>query len=217
MSIQSVRVLLVGATGLVGRQCLAHLAGDARVAEITVLQRRAPEHSSRDPRIRIVQTDFEAMGALPVTVFAVDAAICALGTTIRQAGSQPAFRRVDHDYPLSIARRVREAGATRFGLVSALGADTGSRVFYNRVKGEVEAAIEALGFASLSIVRPSLLLGERDDFRLGERLSAPLGRLLPRRWRAVPAERVARVLVESVLRGTTGTQRIENAELLQVG
>lgn len=217
MSIQSVHVLLVGATGLVGRHCLGHLTGDARVAEISVLQRRAPEQSARDPRIRIVQTDFEAIGALPATVFGVDAAICALGTTIRQAGSQTAFRRVDHDYPLAIARRLREAGATRFGLVSALGADTGSRVFYNQVKGEVEAAIEALGFASLSIVRPSLLLGERDDFRLGERLSAPVGRLLPRRWRAVPAERVARVLLDSVLRGTPGTQRIENAELFQIG
>ena len=98
-------------------------------------------------------------------------------------------------------------------MVSALGTEVGSRVFYNRVKGEVEAAIEALKFDSLSIVRPSLLLGDRSEFRLGERLSAPLGRLLPRRWRAVSAEVVAYTLVAAVLNGARGQRCIENISL----
>ena len=217
MSRETLRVLLVGATGLVGKHCLDALRADRRVAAITVLQRGAPRTAGGDARLRVLQIDFDRLDALPADTFRVDAAICALGTTIGKAGSQAAFRRVDHDYVLAVAQRARAAGASRFGLVSALGAEVGSRVFYNRVKGEIEVAIEALEFDSLSIVRPSLLLGDRDEFRLGERLSAPLGRLLPRRWRAVPANAVARALVESVLRGEKLTRRIENAELLGVG
>lgn len=216
MSLETLRVLLVGATGLVGGHCLDALRGDRRVAAITVLQRGAPS-AAGDARLRVLQTEFDRLDVLPADTFQVDAAICALGTTIRKAGSQAAFRRVDHDYALAVAQRARAAGASRFGLVSALGAEVGSRVFYSRVKGDIEAAIETLEFDSLSIVRPSLLLGERAEFRMGERLSAPLGRLLPRRWRAVPAEAVARALVESVLRGEKLTRRIENAELLGAG
>jgi uncharacterized protein YbjT (DUF2867 family) len=178
------------------------------------MQRRTPESASSCGRLRFVQADFERLDALPSETFSVDAAICALGTTIKVAGSQAAFRRVDHDYPLEIARRARALGATRYGLVSALGADARSRVFYNRVKGEVEDAIAALGFESLSIARPSLLLGERSQSRLGERLSTPLMRCLPSRWRAVPAEAVAQHLTAAVLAGAPGTHRIENASLL---
>lgn len=208
------RVLLVGATGLVGRHCLEALSADARVETVTVLQRRAPESATSCGRLRFVQADFERLDALPSATFSVDAAICALGTTIKVAGSQAAFRRVDHDYPLEIARRVRALGATRYGLVSALGANARSRVFYNRIKGEVEDAIVALDFDSLSIARPSLLLGDRGQSRLGERLSTPLMRCLPSRWRAVPAEAVAKHLVLAVLEGAPGTHRIENASLL---
>ena len=214
MNAPGLRILLVGATGLVGRHCLEALSGDERVDSVTVLQRRTPESASSCGRLRFVQADFERLDALPSKTFAVDAAICALGTTIKVAGSQAAFRRVDHDYPLEIARRVRAAGATRYGLVSAIGANARSRVFYNQVKGEIEDAIAALGFESVSIVRPSLLLGDRTESRLGERLSAPLMRWLPSRWRAVPADCVAKHLVASVLDGASGTHRIENAALL---
>lgn len=214
MSEPRVRVLLVGATGLVGRRCLSRLQADARVSEIVVLQRAAVDASRHEERITRRQVDFEQMNAVPDAVFAVDAAICALGTTIKAAGSQAAFRRVDHDYALAVAQRARAGGATRFGLVSAIGADAGSRVFYNRVKGETEGAIAALGFDSLSIVRPSLLLGERQEHRLGEKLATPFMLWLPRRWRAVSASNVAQVLVQAVLEGRRGVHRIENAALL---
>jgi uncharacterized protein YbjT (DUF2867 family) len=205
------RVLLVGATGLVGRACRDRLLAAPGVASVTVLQRQRGE--SR-PGLHVVVTDFSDLGALADEVFAVDAVICALGTTIARAGSRDAFRRVDHDYPLAVAKRARAAGCTRFGLVSALGADPASTVFYNRVKGETERDLGALGFASLVLARPSLLLGARDEFRLGERLAAPFARCLPRRWRAIPATRVASALVEAVLARSEGTQVLENADLL---
>lgn len=211
------RVLLVGATGLVGTRCLSRLQADPRVREVIVLQRapvQAPPSGSHTTRH---QVDFERLDAVPGTVYAVDAAICALGTTLRRAGSQAAFRRVDHDYVLELARRVRAAGARSFGLVSALGAASDSRVFYNRVKGETEDAIEALGFDSLSIVRPSLLLGERQEHRVGEKLATPLMQWLPRRWRAVPASNVAQALVQAVLEARPGLHRLENPELLDAG
>lgn len=211
MSAAGLRVLLAGATGLVGAHALAWLARDARVAQLAALQRRP---GAADDPVRRVVADFERLDAVPAEVFAVDAAFCALGTTIATAGSQAAFRRVDFDYVLAFARRARAGGATRFALVSALGADPGSSVFYNRVKGEAEAAVRQLGFASLAIARPSLLLGERREHRPGERLAAPLMRLLPARWRAVPAERVAARLAETLLAGAPGERVLENAALL---
>src|SRR6267378_4399592 len=131
-----------------------------------------------------------------------DDVFCCLGTTIKQAGSQPAFRRVDHAFVLGVAHAGLHAGATQFLLVSAIGADPASRVFYSRVKGETESAIRRLGFHSVQIFRPSLLLGERPEFRLGERIAmlvAPvlsvllIGRL--RRYRSIRAATVARAMV----------------------
>lgn len=212
MSPAGLRVLVAGGSGLVGAHCVRRLSADARVTQVTCLQRRAG--AAHDARRREVVVDFAQLQAVPESVFVADAALCALGSTIRVAGSQAAFRRVDHDYVLAFAQRARAAGVTRFGLVSALGAEPRSAVFYNRVKGEIEAAVMALGFASLTLVRPSLLLGERAEFRLGERLMAPLGRPLPRRWRAVAGDAVAAALVEALLAGRPGVQILENAALL---
>lgn len=215
MSAPPLRVLLAGATGLVGTQMLACLAADARVAQVVALQRRDARGGDGSGAVRRVAVDFECLDAAPDTLFEADAALCALGTTIRLAGSQAAFRRVDHDYVAAFARRARAGGVRRFGLVSALGADPRSRVFYNRVKGEAEATLRALGFEVLVIARPSLLLGERREFRLGERLSAPFGRLLPARWRAIEAAQVARALVNATLQGPAGVHVLENAQLLE--
>ena len=128
---------------------------------------------------------------------AADHIFCALGTTMRQAGSEAAFREVDFDYPLALARAALARGAGHFLLVRAVGASPPSRIFYNRVKGEVEAAIAALGFRSLTIARPSLLLGDRGEFRPKEQLGRLLGLFAPPRWKPVAAERVARALVNA--------------------
>jgi uncharacterized protein YbjT (DUF2867 family) len=208
-------VVVAGSTGLVGAQCVALLLADPQTARVTCLQRRAAVPDGTDRRRERVVVDFERLQDVPASVFAADAALCALGTTIRSAGSQAEFRRVDHDYALAFARRARDAGVRRFGLVSALGAAPRSAVFYNQVKGETETSIGSLGFETLVIARPSLLLGERAEFRLGERLMAPLGRLLPRRWRAIEARQVARALVDATLRRGRGVHVLENEALLR--
>ena len=151
-----------------------------------------------------------------------DAALCALGTTMKLAGSQAAFRRVDHDYVLEAAGLARRAGTPVFVLNSSLGADADSRNFYLRVKGQAERDARALGFESLTIVRPSLLdAGPRPDFRLGETLGLAaarlLGPLIPRRYRPVAAAAVARVMLDAALRAAPGMRVIESDALAGTG
>lgn len=204
--------IVAGATGLVGRALVRQLAHDPAWREVRALVRRVPPGEAGGPTLVQVPVDYERLDP-PPSWAAADQVFCALGTTIRQAGSQAAFRRVDYDYPVALARAARASGARHFLLVSAVGADPRSRVFYNRVKGEVETAIAELGFRSVTIARPSLLLGKRAEPRLGEQVGKVLGLLAPARWRPVPAERVARALVEAAREDRPGVRIIENPEL----
>ena len=191
--------LVAGATGLVGSHVLERLlADDAWSHVVTVGRRTTPRHHEKLEQ-RVLD-----LGALetPNNLQHVDDVFCCLGTTIKQAGSQQAFRLVDHTFVVGLARAGLRAGATQFLLVSAIGADPESRVFYSRVKGETEAAIRQLPYHAIQIFRPSLLLGERAEFRLGERiamLGAPVlpallfGRL--RRYRPIQAATVARAML----------------------
>lgn len=197
-------VIVAGATGLVGQEVVQALATDARVVAVCALVRAGRptggEEAAWPPGVRPCPVDWmklEESGH----VLAADAVICALGTTLRQAGSRAAFRLVDHDHVLSLARLARSRGARAFGVVSALGADAGSRLFYNRVKGEMEAGLRAMDWPHLVIARPSLLLGERREFRLGEELAKRLGWLMPPAARPVRASHVARVLARLTLEG----------------
>lgn len=207
------RVLLAGATGLVGGECLARLAADETVSGITALVRRAPADSSRYGRkVGFAQVDFDRLEERRA-LFSVDQVVCALGTTIKQAGSREAFRRVDFDYPLTIARRALEGGARHFLLVSSLGADAKSSVFYSRVKGELEQAVLALGYPAVTIVRPSLLLGDRQEFRLGEEIAKRFAWATPRKYRPVRASDVAATLVAATLEDRPGPRIIESAKI----
>jgi len=206
------RVLVAGATGLVGREVVGLLAEDPGVEEVRALVRRRGSRLPGGTRVREVVTDFDALDRID-DVFAVDQVICALGSTIAQAGSQAAFRRVDYEYPLEIARRARAAGARHFLLVSSLGADERSGMFYSRVKGELEAAVAALGFPSFVIARPSLLLGAREVERTGEQLGMKLAWLFPARWKPVHARQVARALVHAAAEGVPGTMILDNRAL----
>lgn len=210
--------LLAGATGLVGRALLSLLLERPEYGRVEVLARRPLDDAATSGlkrRVHIV--DFTALQAVP----AVDDVCIALGTTIRVAGSPAAFRAVDHDLVVAIARAARAAGASRLAVVSALGADAGSRVFYNRVKGEMEAAVATLGFATLVIARPSLLLGDRaalgQPLRPGEvwaaRLSRPLATLLPARIRPIEAERVARSMIDALTAAAPGVRVLSSAEM----
>lgn len=196
------RVLLAGASGLVGGELLRGLLADDTVAVVHATARRALP--ATHPKLRVHLVDFGALPSLPP----LDEAYLALGTTIKAAGSQAAFRAVDFDASLAVARAALAAGARRLGLVSAMGADPRSRVFYNRVKGELEEAVRALGFGGLVIARPALLLGDRAALgqppRAGEHLGALLAGalrpLIPARYRPIKAVDVARALLDQVPR-----------------
>ncbi|HSJ65300.1 MAG TPA: NAD(P)H-binding protein [Gemmatimonadaceae bacterium] len=204
------RVLLAGATGLVGSELLRRLLADPSVARVVAIARRPlGERSGRlEPRI----VDFEHLDQAR-DAFAVEQVFCALGTTIRQAGSRERFRRVDFDYAVEIGRLAREQGARHYLLVSAVGATATSRIFYNRVKGELEDAVRGLGYPSLTIARPSLLLGDRGEWRMGEEIGKWLGWLLPGRLRPVEASDVAAALVDAARADAPGMRIIESEEI----
>lgn len=204
--------IVAGATGLVGQALVRQLAAEGTWREVRALVRRALSPGLSGPTVVPVQVDYERLDPPPPWAEA-DHVFCALGTTMRQAGSEAAFRRVDLDYPVALARAARSRGARHFLLVSAVGASPTSRVFYNRVKGEVEAAICRAGFQSVTIARPSLLLGQRGERRLAEQVGRALGILAPPRWRPVAATLVARALVGAAKRDLPGVQVLENRDL----
>ena len=204
------RLLLIGASGLVGAHALALALADPRVARVVAPTRRAlPAH----PKLENPIVDFEALPR-DAAWWAADGAVSALGTTIRVAGSQAAFRRVDVDYVVETAALARAAGVRAFALNTALGADPSARNFYLRCKGEAERGVEALGFPALTLVRPALIGGERAQprpmERLAIRLTNALSPLLPRRYRVVHAERIARRLLEGALRDEPGLRIVES-------
>jgi uncharacterized protein YbjT (DUF2867 family) len=174
---------------------------------VTVIARRPTGNGNPKLDERIL--DLGEMQEHP-DAFAAEAIFCALGTTIKKAGSQERFRVVDHDYPLMAARLGKEQGAQHYLLVSALGANARSRVFYNRVKGEVERDLLALNYPRTTIARPSLLLGDRDEFRLGERVFERLGWLMPPAYKPVHARDVAAALVRAAHSQESGVQILES-------
>lgn len=207
-------VWVAGATGLVGRETVRALLAEPAFVRVVAWTRRPS--GLHDPRLDERIVDFEQLEA----AFAhslTEAAVCCLGTTIKTAGSKERFRRVDYEYVLAFARAARRAGAKHFVVVTALGANPRSALFYNRVKGELEESLAALPFESLSIVRPSLLLGERAELRVGERLFTPLARVLPRRYRGIQAGTVARAIVHLLNEPRQGRRVVPSDELQTLG
>ena len=207
--------LLAGATGLVGRALLSMLLASKYYRSVHVLLRRTPPDIKASPKLKIHQVDF---ARLPAALPTVDDVFIALGTTIKVAGSEAAFRQVDLDFVVNIARAARAAGATRLAVVSALGADAKSRVFYNRVKGEMQVAIAQLGYESVVIAQPSMLLGDRvalgQPARSGEvwaaRLLGPLGWIVPKGVRPIPARTVASALLAAILDAKPGVRVLKS-------
>lgn len=205
-------ILLAGATGLTGEHLLDRLLDEPTVERVLAPSRRAlAEHSRLDNPVG------ELSELLPQLTGPIDTAFCCLGTTIKKAGSQSAFRAVDLDLVVAFAQRARELGARHLLVVSALGADSQATVFYNRIKGEMEEALRAQAWPQLTLARPSLLLGERSDFRLGERLAAPFAQLLPGKWRGIEANRVAHALWRLALEDGQGVRVVESDELRRLG
>jgi len=216
-------VLLAGASGLIGRALLEALLAPTRSERVVVLARRPlASDRTRDARVSVRVGDMatlaaDARGARDVCI--------ALGTTIKVAGSQAAFRAVDFDLVVQVARAARSAGARRLAVVSALGADARSRVFYNRVKGEAEQALATLGYESLVIARPSLLLGDRaalgQPTRRGEvlaaRLLGPVLGWVPASVRPIAAGVVAKAMLVALDEARPGTRVLSSAELQRLG
>jgi uncharacterized protein YbjT (DUF2867 family) len=209
--------LLAGATGLIGQALLRRLVESLNYSRVHALVRRAGAAGSPHPKLVEHIVDFSRLPPLP----AVDDAVIALGTTIGVAGSQEAFRKVDFDAVVDTAKAARAAGAKRVLVVSALGADANSRVFYNRVKGDMQAAVVALGFESVVFAQPSLLIGDRARLGQpvrrgevwGERLLRPVMRWVPRGIRPIPADDVAAALIEAALDSPPGTRILSSGHM----
>jgi uncharacterized protein YbjT (DUF2867 family) len=205
-------LLIVGATGAVGRQVLALALVDPRIERVIAPTRRPlPNHTKLNNPI----IDF---AHLPVDApwWNVEAVICTLGTTIKAAGSQTAFAAIDRDLPIQVAKLAKAAGATRFALNSSLGANTAGN-FYLRTKTEAEAGIRDLHYPSFTIVRPSLIDAAREESRFGEKLGVMVAKifrpLIPLRYRAVKAEHIAAALLDGVLRDQPGEYTIESEHI----
>lgn len=216
---QEQAVWVAGATGLIGRELLRLLIAQIPPPRLHALVRRVPGEA--DERVHWHTVDFAQLPALP----AATDAYCCLGTTIGHAGSQAAFKAVDLDAVLAFARAAQAAGVQRFAVVSALGANARSPNFYSRVKGEMEAAIGALGFASVVIARPSLLAGDRASLgqptRSGEKLAlwltGPIAGLIPKRVRPIEAATVARGMMVALRQDRPGVRIVDSAELQDLG
>lgn len=199
--------IVAGASGLSGQHVLERLIADARYTAIHALVRKPC--LAAHPKLVEHVVDYDHLPALA----AVDDVYCCLGTTIKKAGSQDAFRHVDFDCALAVATAALRAGAKRFLVISALGANATSPVFYNRVKAEMESALQSLGFPSLAIFRPSFLLGERSESRPGERIGigifqaiAPLLVGPARKYRAIHVNDVAKAMIQVAWQDAPGTK-----------
>lgn len=206
--------LLAGATGLVGGECLRRLlTHPAWTTVVAVTRREIPGAGARgSPKLRPVLTEFAALDRRRDELLADDV-FCALGTTMRTAGSRIAFRTVDFEYPLQLAKLARAGGARHFSLVSAVGADRRSTFFYSRVKGELEDELRRMDWPSLAIFRPSVIDGERPESRPLERLSGRLLRLAPPAWRPVPAADIAAAMITVALDSPPGVTVIESRDI----
>ena len=198
-------VLIAGATGLVGNAVLAQASVDPRFDRVTALVRR-----SLPPLPKVEQWVAGEEGLLSgLRAESVDAVICCLGTTIKTAGSQAAFRHVDYDLVVGLGNWAKAQGVPVFCVVSSIGADPGSRVFYSRVKGEMEQGLAGLGLPALHIFQPSILTGPRVERRFGERIGIAVMRflapVLPMRYRPMPHDVLAKALLNAIEVGIGGT------------
>lgn len=212
--------LLVGASGLVGRHCLQFLLDEPSYTRVTVLVRKQLCITHE----KLVQhtINFDDLTTLG-EVLAADDVFCCLGTTIKKAGTQEAFRKVDFDYPIKIAALTEHCGAAQFLLVSSLGADSHSRIFYNRVKGEMEEAIRKISFTTVHIFRPSLLLGDRTEYRAGEKAGAFIMSGLKfalagpfKKYRAIQARDVAQAMVRTAQMNLCGINIFESQRIQEI-
>jgi uncharacterized protein YbjT (DUF2867 family) len=210
--------IVAGASGLVGGYCLRRLLASGLHEQVIAFVRGPLNVVHKRLQQRTV--DFERLGRMSAFPRAQDV-FCCLGTTMKKAGSEEAFRKVDYEYVARLAESSMRTGADRFFLVSAVGADPKSRIFYSRVKGEAEDAVARLGFSGLHIFRPSLLVGDRPEKRPGEEIGIAAARLVSgvlfgpaRKYRPIKAETVARAMIVVAREGSPGAH-VYNADEME--
>ena len=188
--------IVAGSTGLIGSQLTGLLLEDSYYEKVIVLSRKP--QTLNHPKLRSVIINFDQLGNYSDALQGDDI-YCCLGTTIKVAGSKEAFYKVDHDYPLSLAAIAKAGGAKQYLIVTALGSDKNSSIFYNKVKGEVEEDLKKIGFESLHIFQPSMLMGPRTEKRSGEEIGQSvmrfLGFLIPKKFKVIESIRVARAML----------------------
>lgn len=213
--------LIAGATGLVGKATVYALLESNAYSRVTVLVRKPLP--MKHHLLHQIIVDWDQLENNQHDLVADDV-YCCLGTTMRNAGSKEAFRKVDFTYPLNLATICLQNKASQYLLVSAMGANPQAVVFYNQVKGEIEKAITSLGFETVTIVRPSLLLGNRKEFRVGEIVAKTIMRLLNiimvgplLKYKAIEPKVVAKAMLQLALQGNKGVVVVENNTLLKLG
>ncbi|EMY69082.1 hypothetical protein [Leptospira vanthielii] len=224
------KILLLGGTGLIGKQVLLSLVFYPQIKKVIVWARNSQSASNPNVPIEVVQVRFEDFQSGKVSIpEGIDAVFCCLGTTIGKAGSKEKFREIDYEYPLLAAKQAKEKRVPGFYIITAMGSDPNSTIFYNRVKGEIETELRKLQFPFLGIFRPSLLIGEREEVRVGEKVGEFLGNLIPfgllglKKYKPIPGEFVAKSMIHSLLRdkpvpGAAPTVKIyENDVLWEIG
>jgi uncharacterized protein YbjT (DUF2867 family) len=209
--------LVVGASGLIGSACVSRLLDDPLYDAVVVLGRRAPRQPHPKLRSHIIDFDQPAQWA---ALAVADDVFCCLGTTIKKAGTQDAFRKVDYTYSMAVATAARANGARNFLLVSALGAHPRALAFYSRVKGELELAVSNLGYPAVNIFRPSLLVGEREEARAAEHVGLIVGKMLSvilvgplRRYRPIRGDVVAACMIATAKRERPGRHVFESEQI----
>lgn len=215
--------LLAGASGLVGGHCLQQLLADDRYDRVIILVRRQMPASMFHPKLVQRVINFDLIPRL-LDFPAADDVFCALGTTIHKARTRDQFYKVDFTYVHELAKRSVERGASQFLLVSSIGASARSRVFYSRVKGEIEQALRNLPFEGLQVFRPSFLIGERTEERFGERMGTLLFRALSplmlgalRRYRPIAAQTVAQAMLRIAHQELHGVNVFESDRIVLIG
>ena len=208
------RLLLLGATGLVGSSTLKLALSNGAFSEVIAPTRKPL--AARDRLVNPVTSRIEELAPV-LKSYRLDAVICALGTTQAKAGSKEAFRYVDHDLPIAFGKAAHAAGVETYALVTAMGASANSNIFYSRTKGEVERSIREIGFRSLTICRPSLIGGERYEVRRAEAAALTLARLLspilPKKFHVNPADVIAATLLDAVIVAKAGCRWINADEM----
>jgi uncharacterized protein YbjT (DUF2867 family) len=211
--------LVIGATGLVGEETLKQLLNSAQYSKVIGLTRRPLD--IKHAKLENPVVDFDKPGQY--SSIKADDVYCAMGTTIGKAGSQAAFKRVDFEIPLLVAKQALDNGAAKFILVSSMGADAKSMVFYSRTKGELEQALAQLKYKAVLIFRPSILLGNRKEHRTGEAIGRFVAEKLSflfagplAKYKGTPVDLLAKAMIKEAGENVSGVRIIENNEIFEI-